>query len=204
MNSLGFHCSMLYLCGAPYSLSDKNKKKTKNRKQKQKTSLKWCISLLHKALLHCPLLSFLYAAWKVRPRSPRVAWVKAPRKGSWQLLLIFFFHLECSSSSTSYYVRAACAQGSCPHAQGSCPHTQEVQGEISECAWQGLRYLSGLAAPCSASSSLSISTRHSRFGNKAIFYHQLHTFFLLCSWLYNGESEPRQQATVLRWYFSGN
>lgn len=175
------------------------KTKTKNRKQKQKTSLKWCISLLHKALFHFPLLSFPYAAWKVRPHSPRVAWVKAPRKGSmsWQLLLIFFFHLECSSSSTSYYVRAACAQG-------SCPHTQEVHGEISECAWQGLHYLSGLATPCSVSSSLSISTRHSRFGNKAIFYHQLHTFFLLCSWLNNRESEPRQQATLLRWYFSGN
>lgn len=70
----------------------------------------------------------------------------------------------------SYYVRAACAQG-------WCPHTQEVQSEAAESTWQVLYHLFRLATPCHVSSSLSISTRHSRFGKKAIFYHQLHTFF---------------------------
>lgn len=56
-----------------------------------------------------------------------------------------------------------------PHAGGPAWDPWDALGRLSA--------VSRLATPRNASSSLSVITRHSGFGNNAIFYQQFHTFF---------------------------
>lgn len=149
----------------------------------------------HSVFPDCPFLFFLLATGNTPPYSPHVAKWESQEKAV--NLGLHFFPWYLSSVPQRVTVRS----GTCRGFISTCRRSSL---RSLRCTWQALHHHFCMATPCNVSSSLSIITCHSCFGNYAIFYHQLHTFiFLLCSWLYTRESEPRQQR-YLRYYSFGN
>ena len=128
---------------------------------------------------------FPHATWEIQPCSQQVALRgsgKSSNLGCCSFyLFIFVFQAPSQHSSRGHYVIAASVY------IRSVPTRTGPQSECPETPPAGAPRPTQL--PLQASSSLPVISHHSRFGNKAIYYHQLHTFFifLLGSRLYNRE-----------------
>lgn len=110
-----------------------------------------------------------------------------------------FFLVPFQCSSKSHCVKQ--------HVHRLGVHTKEVQSEFPEMHLAGSP--SSLLLGCSLQCVFITVSHHSSSLKLWEQCHLLPTashfffFFLLCSWLYNRESESRQQPS-LRYYFSGN